>query len=148
MGNDNGSNNRELISEALNMMNYRDEPADRSELTPPPEELSIDTVHALGLYKSRYCRELDELLEDNRKYRKKRWLRSAEIPTSMTEHIRRNLDTESTHPAKRLMTIKEVISETYFRGFDIKPLMKLLDVFCSTHSIDDKIYNHSKEETR
>lgn len=136
----------DLVSEAMGLMSQRDtvpaqEPAERPDPTPPREqEIPITTAHALGLYKSRYCRDLQELLESNSKHRKKRMFGSKEPDPQVIAYIQRSLGMQTMHPFQRIKMVKRAIADTYFRGYEIDSLMKQLDMFCDQCDADQHIY--------
>ncbi len=149
MGANDKQEGEDLFVEAFSMMAKRDgpvqEPVERPDPTPlPGEELDIETIHAFGSYKSRFCRDLIDLLENNSKYRRNRWFRSKDARPDAIKYVRKALGMTGMHPAKRLGMVRKAIAENYFRGYDITPLMQRLDRFCVTNSIDDRVYDQKK----
>ena len=146
----------DLVSEVLDMISCRDgqatgpkpEPAprERPEPTPIPsqgQEYSIDTLHELGIYKSKVCRDLQELLDSNSKYRKKRLFGSKEPNPSVVAYVQRSLGMQNIHPFNRIKMVRKAIADAYFTGYEIDSLMKSLDRFCEECDADRHIYKDS-----
>lgn len=174
MGDDDRTGSSDLLSEALNMMDKRDagqkqdycgpgieemlpepsgEPASDSGRAEKPystpsqgEELSLDAVHALGMYKSRYCRDMLDVLENHSKYRKSRIFGSDQVRPEIIRYVQRSLALVRMHPAKRLGMVRKAIFDSYFRGYDITPLLQRLDEFCVHNSVDDKVYGRKADQ--
>ena len=104
------------------------------------KEVDSSSMHAPRTYESRVCRELQELLDSNRRYRKNRLFRSRELRPDSVYYVRWALGLDNMSPENKLKMVKKAISENYFRGFDVQPLMQALDRFCIDNNIDSLVY--------